>query len=112
MLATVLVWFVALFIFVVLSSFELPKTWVAFFYAIPANAIVLLSLRSAWKDFRWNQLLISTIVWGGLLSLYMSLLLFFSFNIWKLFLLGVPGQIAIILWFRLYRKAPREGIDG
>lgn len=104
-LSSILVWFVALFIFVVLSSLDLPHSWVAFVYAIPANAIVLLSLRSAWHDFRWNQALISAIVWGSLLSLYMSLLIFFRFNIWKLFLLGIPGQLAIFLWFRLYRRS-------
>lgn len=111
-LSSLLVWFVALFIFVVLSSMDIPKTWVAFFYAIPADAIVMLSLRSAWKDFRWNQILVSTIMWGSLLSIYMTLLIFFRLNIWKLFLLGIPGQIAILLWFRLYRKSPKEEHDG
>jgi transcriptional regulator with XRE-family HTH domain len=111
-LATVLVWFVALFIFVALSFFDIPKTWLAFIFAIPANAIVLLSLRSAWHDFRQNMLLISAIVWGSLLSLYMSLLVIFSLNNWKIFLLGIPGQIAIFLWFRLYRKQPKEETDG
>ena len=111
-LSSVLVWFVALLAFVVFSSLELPKSWIAFFYAIPANAIVLLSLRSAWRDFRWNQSLVSIIVWGGILSLYMTLLVFFQLNIWKLFLLGIPGQIAVLLWFRLYRKQPREETNG
>jgi len=112
MLTTVLVWFVALFLFVVLSSVGIPKSWLAFIYAIPANAIVLLSLRSAWKDFRWNQVLISMIMWGGLLSIYITQILFTDLNLWKLFLLGIPGQIAIILWFRLYHRVPREETDG
>ena len=111
-LSSILVWFVALLLFVVLSSFGIPKTWMAFVFAIPANAIVLLSLRSAWHDFRWNQILISAIMWGGLLSLYMALLVFLSLNNWKLFLLGIPGQIAIFLWFRLYLKAPKEENNG
>lgn len=111
-LSSVLVWFVALFIFVILSSFSISKTWVAFFYAIPANAIVLLSLRSAWKDFRWNQFLISMIVWGSLLSLYVSLLIFAGINMWRLFLLGIPGQVAIFLWFRLFRNGTKEERDG
>ena len=111
-LTTVLVWFVALFAFVVLSSLDIPKSWMAFIYAIPANAIVLLSLRSAWHDFRWNQGLISAIVWGGILSIYASLLVFASLNIWKIFLLGIPGQIAVLLWFQLYRKQPREETNG
>ena len=111
-LSSVLVWFVALLIFVMLSSFDIPKSWIAFIFAIPANAVVLLSLRSAWHDFRWNQILISAIVWGGILSIYMTLLMFFRINMWKLFLLGVPGQIAVLLWFRLYRKAPKEDTNG
>lgn len=111
-LSTVLVWFVALLLFVVLSSVGVGKSWLWFIYAIPANAIVLLSLRSAWKDFRWNQALISGIVWGSLLSIYMTLLVFAGWNLWKLFLLGIPGQVAVILWFRLYRKAPREDKNG
>lgn len=107
-LSSVLVWFVALFVFVVLSSFDISNTWLSFIFAIPINAIVLLSLRSAWHDFRWNQILISTIVWGGILSLHMALLVLCNINMWKLFLLGIPGQAAIFLWFRLYRKQPKE----
>lgn len=103
-LSSILVWFVALLLFVILSSLEVEKSWLAFIYAIPANAIVLLILRSAWRDFRWNQIIISVIMWGGLLSLFITLALFGALFIWKIFLLGVPGQIAIFLWFRLYRK--------
>ena len=102
-LCTILVWFVALFIYVLLSSLEVNKSWLAFFYAIPANAIVLLSLRSAWHDFRWNRALISAIMWGGLLGIYMTLLVLVHFNLWKIFLLGILGQVAILLWFKMFR---------
>ena len=107
-LSSLLVWFVALLIFVVVSSLDIPRSWIAFLYAIPADAIVQLSLRNAWKDFRWNKALISILMWGGLLSLYASLRLFGHMDIWKLFLLGVPGQFAVLLWFRMYRKSTRE----
>lgn len=111
-LSSILVWFVALFLFVVLSSLDIPKSWLAFFYAVPADAIVLLSLRSAWRDFRWNQALISVIMWSSLLSIFVTLLVFLQLNIWKIFLLGIPGQAAIFLWFRLYRKSYREEQNG
>lgn len=107
-LSSTLVWFVALLLFVVISSFGIPNSWVSFFYAVPANAIVLLSLRSAWHDFRWNKALISLIVWGSLASIYASVLVFLHFNAWKVFLLGVPGQIAIFLWFRMFHPAKRK----
>ena len=102
-LSSILVWFVALFIYVVVSSVGISNSWLAFFYAVPANAIVLLSLRSAWHDFRWNRALISTIMWGSLLSVYMTLLILCRINVWRMFLLGIPGQLAILLWFRMFR---------
>ena len=111
-LSSLLVWFVALLVFVVVSSLDIPRSWIAFLYAIPADAIVQLTLRSAWRDFRWNKALISIIMWGGLLSLYASLKLFVHVDIWKLFLLGVPGQFAVLLWFRLYRRSSKEEKHG
>jgi cation transport ATPase len=106
-LSSLLVWFVALLLFVVLSTLDFPKSWIAFIYAIPADAIVRLSLRSAWKDFRHNQGLVSMIMWGVLISVYMTIMLFVGFNFWKVFLLGIPGQLAIFLAFRL-RKHTKE----
>ena len=107
-LSSTLVWFVALLIFVVISSFDIPYSWVAFLYAVPVNAIVLLSLRSAWRDFRWNRWLISMIVWGFLLSIHASLLVFLKFNMWRMFLLGIPGEIATTLWFRLFSPSRED----
>ena len=111
-LSSLLVWFVALLVFVIVSSLDIPRSWIAFLYAIPADAIVQLSLRSAWRDFRWNKTLISILVWGGLLCLYASLKLFAHVDIWKLFLLGIPGQLAVLLWFRMYRISTKEDKHG
>lgn len=107
-LSSTLVWFVALLVFVFISSFDLPDSWIAFFYAVPVNAVVLLSLRSAWRDYRWNRILVSIIIWGTLISLYTTFLVFLNFNMWKIFLLGIPGEIAVFLWFRLFRTEEPE----
>ncbi len=107
-LSSLLVWFVALLIFVILDTVGVPHSYLAFFYAIPADGIVMLSLRSAWHDFRWNRALVSVIAWGGLLSLYMTLLILLQFNAWRIFLLGIPGQAGILLWGRLFRPDRRE----
>lgn len=111
-LSTTLVWFVALFFFVVLSSLDIGYSWVPFVYGIPVTAIVLLSLRSAWHDFRWNKVLISLIVWGSLASIYVSIIAFMQFNAWKVFLLGIPGQIAIFLWFRMFQVSKAKEEQG
>ena len=111
-LSSILVWFVALFIYVIVSSFDIPYSWLSFFYAVPANCIVLLSLRSAWHDFRWNRGLISGIMWGALTSIHMTLLTLLSFNMWKIYLLGILGELAIILWFRMFRPSHKENSNG
>ena len=107
-LSSLLVWFVALFIYVVISSIGLSRSWLAFFYAIPADCIVMLSLRSAWHDFRWNRALISGIMWGALVSIFATLLVIWNINVWKIFLLGIPGQAAILLWFKLFRPVAED----
>lgn len=111
-LSSVLVWFVALFAFVIMATAGVYEGWLAFTYAGPINCIVMLSLLSAWKDFRANQLLISGIMWGSLLAIYLSVLIILSANIWMAFLLGIPGQIAIFLWFKMFRKPAKEELDG
>ena len=113
-LSSTLVWFVALLAFVLMSPFDFLEKYsrLLFFYAIPANAIVLLSLRSAWHDFRWNKMLISAIVWGTLLSIYVTLRVVLQVSYLKLFLLGIPGQIAIFLWFRMFRSEKKESSNG
>ena len=103
-LSSLLVWFVALLIFVVLDTIGIPHSWLAFIFAIPADGIVMLSLRSAWRDFHWNRGLISIIMWGALLSVFMTLLILGGINVWRILLLGIPGQAAILLWFRLFRQ--------
>ena len=111
-LSSTLVWFIAMLVFVVISSFDIPYSWMAFFYAVPVNAIVLLSLRSAWRDFRWNRALVSIIMWGSLLSIHLSLSVFLNFNMWKVYLLGIPGELAIILWSRLFRPLKEDEVKG
>lgn len=111
-LSSLLVWFVALLINVILSSIGIGKSWVGFIYAIPVNAIVLLSLRSAFGRNNWNYALVSVIVWGCLLSIYVTLLVFAGVNVWKLVLLGLLGQAAVTLWFRMLLWPKQEGNHG
>lgn len=111
-LCSILVWFIALLVFVFCASFGVMQGAVALVYAFPVNCIVLLSLRSAWRDFRSNRWLISGIMWGVLISIFVSLWIFGGWAMWLLFLLGIPGQMAIILWFRLFRKVSPEENNG
>ena len=102
-LSSILVWVVALFLYMILEAFGVKNLWLLFVAAVPANAIVLLSLRSAWKCYGWNRILISVILWGALLTLYLFLLTVSHVNVWRILPMGLLGQAAILLWFKMFR---------
>lgn len=110
-LSSILVWVVALFLWLVLDSFQLPYTWLIFILAVMANAIVLLSLRSAWKLYGINRILISIIMWTALIFLYLVLLLSTGVHVWRIFPMGLLGQAAILFWFKLFRYPTEEKED-
>ena len=107
-LSSILVWVVALFLYMVLDAFGVKHLWLLFVVAIPANAIVLLSLRSAWKLYGINRLLVSVILWGTLLTVYLLLLVTAKVNVWRILPMGLLGQAAIILWFKMFRSDKEE----
>ena len=107
-LSSILVWVVALFLYMVLDAFGVKNLWLLFVVAVPVNAIVLLSLRSAWKLYGWNRILISIIMWGFLLTIYLLLLVVGKVNVWKILPMGLLGQAAILLWFKMFRPVEEE----
>lgn len=107
-LSSILVWVVALFLYMVLDAFGVKHLWMIFVIAVPANAIVLLSLRSAWKLYGWNRFLISVIMWGALLVIYLLLLVAGGVNVWRILPMGLLGQAAILLWFKMFRPVEEE----
>lgn len=102
-LSSALVWVVALFLFFVLDSFDLKYSWMVFVVAVMANAIVLLSLRAAWRIYGINRILVSVIMWTALIFVYLILLVSTGVHVWRILPMGLLGQAAIILWFRLFR---------
>ena len=107
-LSSILVWVVALFLYMILDAFGVKNLWLLFVAAVPANAIVLLSLRSAWKHYGWNRILISVILWGALLTLYLFLLTVSHVNVWRILPMGLLGQAAILLWFKMFRPMKED----
>ncbi len=98
-ISILLVWLIALFAFVMISlvSPEARFHWLVFVYAVPVSMIVWLVFNSIWFNVKRNYLIISLLVWSLLATIHMSLLAV-GLNAWLIYLLGIPGQIIIILW--------------
>ncbi len=106
----VLVWFVALLAFVVVSLVfkDATRQWLAFLYAVPVCLIAWLTFNSTWFDTRVNYLIISLLMWSGLACIHVSLLVFGVMNAWLLYLLGIPGEIMILMWMGIKRRPKKE----
>jgi transcriptional regulator with XRE-family HTH domain len=93
----VLVWLIATFIYVNIDLWtnDLHGHWLTFVYAVPATAIVLLVFNSIWGQPRWNFAIVSFLMWSLLTAFCLTML---PMNLWLLFLVGIPGQVIILLW--------------
>ncbi len=108
LLSILLVWFIATLLYV-LVNFIIPlhpMRWLPFLYAMPATCLVWLVLNSVWFNRRRNYLIVSGLMWTGLISLVVTLYLF-SVDAWQLFLLGALGQVGIIMWSHFHRHDPK-----
>lgn len=96
-ISCVLVWLIATYVFVQIDllTTDLHVHWLTFVYAVPATAIVLLIFNSIWGRPRWNFAIISALMWTTLLAICLTML---PLDLWLLFLVGIPGQIIILLW--------------
>lgn len=107
-ISIVLVWLIATLVFVIveLITKNVRAHWLSFVYAVPVSVIVWLVFNSMWFNRRRNFFIISMLMWTVLWSLYITLLPF-GFDVWLIFVLGIPGQVIILLWSRI-KARPKE----
>ncbi len=99
-LAALTVWVIATLIFVLCQMAVKVSPWTVFVWAVPASAIVAIVFNGIWGKHWVTFLLCSILVWSIILSCYLQ---FLSYNLWQMFIVGVPAQVVIILWSRLKR---------
>ena len=91
-------WIVAIFAFIVttLITNQMTFQWLYFVYALPVVLIVKLIFNSIWFNPRHNYLIISALMWSIFVAIHITFL-YFKVNVSLIYLLGVAGQIVIIL---------------
>lgn len=106
--STAIVWLVAIafyaFIHIIFPS--ITQTWLAFIYALPVSAIVLLVFTSVWGKSLGNAVILSLLIWSVILTVYLTLLHTLPAppaRLWEIFLIGIPAEGVIVFWY-LYKK--------
>lgn len=104
LLSIVTVWFAATLSFVFMDIFfsSVAGSWLAFVFAVPASMTVWLVFNSIWFNSRRNYLIISLLGWS-LIAAISLMVMVLGGRAWQLFILGAPGQVAIIIWSRMHR---------
>ena len=101
LLAIVAVWFIAVSFFVFFQASFNKTVWQLFVLAIPVSCVVAIVFNSIWGKPMFNYLFITILNWSTLACLYIGLI---KYNIWVIFLVGIPIQIGIILWSNITRN--------
>lgn len=104
-MSVVLCWVIAVLVFIILytSSISGNAAYLTFAYAVVASLIVWLVFNSIWHNKRRNYLIVSLLMWSVLISAHISVLVG-GYNLWLIYLLGIPGQLIISLWAAMGRK--------
>ena len=110
------VWLLAIVAFIALQI-TLPDdlwprvAWISFVWACPASFIVMQVFNGIWGRSSWAGILAICLAWTFIGSLYLTLGLFMKngagWQLWPLFLIGVPLTVAGILWNHVLSKPKR-----
>lgn len=101
-MSIILVWLVASLVFTVIHLITGGNVVnvLVFIYAVPASLIVWLVFNSIWFRPKLNYLIISLLMWSLLATIQLSILPF-GYNVWPIYLVGIPAQVIIFIWSKL-----------
>ena len=113
LLSVGLCWLVAVvaFVFIGIIWPDVPNTWLAFVYAVPASAIIVLVFSCVWH-YRWVRIAaITVLIWLTLTCIYLTAHVCGA-EIGLIYFIGVPLQILALIffvpWKSLHPNVPRE----
>lgn len=95
------VWILAVIIYIYLYTFSEINYRQIFIWAIPATTIVMLLFTKVWKQKLYAFIVRSLFFWTLVTACYIQ---FIEYNIWPLFFLMIPIQVALILTIAINDK--------
>ena len=95
--------FVSIVCFIAFPNY-FDKSWLSFVWGIVLCCTIGIVFTSIW--FRKSAFLfisISGCVWSSLVAIYLTILFTQNLNLWYLFFVGLPLQLAVVLWSKMPR---------
>ena len=105
LLACLSVWLLATILYINFKIVFDVHYWLVWIWALPINCVVLIVFSGLWGK-KWMIIAsVSLLIWTLILGAYLQLL---DYNIWTLFLLGIPAQLATSLSGKIKRTSKSE----
>ena len=92
------IWILSAVLFVYSQIILNTNYWLSFAWAVPISMLVLFYFNKIWGKRIYLFIIMSIFVWSLLICIYLQ---FLPYNIWLVFMVGLPIQVAIILWSQL-----------
>lgn len=103
------VWTLALIGFIYTNTFNESfgklsgHGWLLFIISVPISLLVLYYFNRIWGNKIFHLIIFSLFWWSLLATFYLFLLVLSKVNLWLIFLLGIPIQLAQLLWYTVRR---------
>lgn len=101
LLAILSVWLLATILYINFKIVFDRYYWMIWIWSLPVCSIILVVFSSIWGKKSFILTSVSLLIWTLILSAYLQ---FIHYNIWTLFLLGIPAQLAVALSAKIKRK--------
>ena len=112
LLSVGLCWLTAVVCFTLgaLISPDAPALWLAFLYAVPASAIVVLVFSCIWHYRHMRILSITVLIWTVLACIYLTVLAIIGPypTLWLIFMIGIPLKLLALFFFVWWKRTGGE----
>lgn len=88
------IWILVAVIYAYCEMFLNISLWQVFVWGVPFSVFIFSVFNRRWNMIKQKYILHSIFLWTLLLSIYLQIM---SYNIWLIFIIGVPIQISLIL---------------
>ena len=102
-LMEVALWYAGIMVYIYSSTFvvDATRSWLIFIWLLPLSFILSSIMNRMWGNAVLGIIFASLVCWSLLLAIYLNYL---KFNLYLLFISGVPIQMAILLLAYMKRK--------
>ncbi len=92
------IWTLGVAAFVAINIYSNKVMWPIFVWCVPLSATLLIYFNLKWGKRLFNVFIFTAMLWGYIAGVFLQILYSANINIWPIFLVGIPIEIAIILW--------------